>query len=96
MMKRPIAAALFALWMLPASADSRYTFDMRNGLAPWASWMPVEETPNGVEMTLPGTLDPNHLDGIGPLWLLAHLRVTSIGGPGITDFDQAEITLAGV
>jgi Sel1 repeat len=66
---------------------------MRNGLAPWASWMPTEKKPTGVEMTLPGTLDPNHLDGIGPLWLLAHLRVTSIGGPGITDFDQAEITI---
>jgi hypothetical protein len=66
---------------------------MRNGLAPWASWMPVEQTADGVRMRLPGKLDPNHLDGIGPLWLLAHLRVTSVGGPGVVDFDQAEITI---
>ena len=92
-MKRIIILALFGLRMLPASADSVYTFDMRNGLAPWASWMPVERTPDGVQMTLPGKLDANHLDGIGPLWLLAHLRVTFMGGPGITDFDQAEITI---
>jgi hypothetical protein len=92
-MKRLIVVALSLLWALPASADSTYTFDMRNGLAPWASWMPVEKTLDGVRMALPGTLDPNHLDGIGPLWLLAHLRVTSVGGPGITDFGQAEVTI---
>jgi hypothetical protein len=29
--------------------------------------MPVEKTPDGVQMTLPGALDANHLDGIDPL-----------------------------
>lgn len=93
MKKLNLLGILLMLLMLPANAESLYTFDMKNGLQPWASWMPVERTPDGVQMTLPGRLDPNHLDGIGPLWLLAHLAVASVGGPGYVDFDQAEISI---
>ena len=92
-MKRLLFASAFALTTISAHAESSYVFDMKTGLAPWASWMPVEHTPDGVQMTLPGTIDANHMDGIGPLWLLAHLRVTAIGGPGIVDFDQSELTI---
>jgi len=77
----------------PARADTTYTYDMKNGLGPWISWMPTEKTANGVRMTLPGKLDVNHLDGIGPLWLLAHLPTTAAGGPGFVDLDQAEVTI---
>jgi hypothetical protein len=66
---------------------------MREGLAPWQSWMPVERTTDGVQMTLPGRLDPNHLDGIGPLWLLAHMVMTSVGAPGYLDLNDAEISI---
>jgi|GEM_PF-4696785 len=92
-MKRLLLAAAMTLTTMSAHAESTYVFDMKNGLAPWASWMPVERTPDGVRMTLPGTLDSNHMDGIGPAWLLAHLRVTASGGPGIVDFDQSELTI---
>ncbi|MBR0937888.1 hypothetical protein [Bradyrhizobium jicamae] len=91
-MKHLLLTAAIMLTTVPAHAESSYVFDMKNGLAPWASWMPVERTPDGVQMKLPGTLDANHLDGIGPLWLLAHLRVTAVGGPESVDFDQSELT----
>jgi hypothetical protein len=92
-MKRLLLVSAILLTAQAARAESTYVFDMKNGLAPWASWMPVERTPDGVQMTLPGRIDSNHMDGIGPLWLLAHLRVTSIGGPGVVDFDQSELTI---
>jgi hypothetical protein len=84
---------LLACLSFPARADTTYTYDMKNGLGPWISWMPTEETANGVRMTLPGKLDVNHLDGIGPLWLLAHLPTIGAGGPGAVDLDQAEVTI---
>ena len=42
---------------------------------------------------MPGKLDVNHLDGIGPLWLLAHLPVMGAEGPGYVDLDQAKVTI---
>ena len=77
-MKRLVLFILVCL-CVPARAETTYTYDMKSGLAPWISWMPVEKTANGVRMTLPGKLDINHLDGIGPLWLLAHLPTEGVG-----------------
>ena len=96
-------AALLAAGVSSASADTvksesakagfTYTFTMKSGLAPWVTWMPVEKTDDGVRMTLPGRLDPNHMDGIGPLWLLAHLGVAAAGAPGYLDLNDAEISI---
>jgi hypothetical protein len=84
---------LLACLSCPVRADTTYTYDMKSGLGPWISWMPTEKTADGVRMTLPGKLDVNHLDGIGPLWLLAHLPTSGAGGPGFVDLDQAEVTI---
>jgi DNA-binding transcriptional ArsR family regulator len=93
-MKRLILLFMLTCLSFPANADSTYTYDMTSGLAkPWITWMPAETTANGVRMTLPGKLDINHLDGIGPLWLLAHMPVDGIDGPGYVDLDQAEVTI---
>jgi len=59
------------------------------GYSGWTSWMP-RAIGNGscTRFILPGILDPNHLDGIGPLWLLLHLPITAVapltahGSPG--------------
>jgi Sel1 repeat-containing protein len=91
-MKRLVFLILVCL-SVAARAETTYTYDMKNGLAPWISWMPVEKTADGVRMTLPGKLDINHLDGIGPLWLLAHLPTMGAGGPGFVDLDQAEVSI---
>jgi len=91
-MKR-LAFFILVCLSFPARAETTYTYDMKNGLGPWISWMPTEKTANGVRMTLPGKLDINHLDGIGPLWLLAHLPTAGAGGPGFVDLDQAEVSI---
>lgn len=92
-MKRLILLFLVACLSFSARAETTYSYDMKNGIAPWISWMPTEKTANGVRMTLPGKLDVNHLDGIGPLWLLAHLPTAGVGGPGYIDLDQAEASI---
>lgn len=93
-MKRLIFLCMLACLSIPVRAETTtYTYDMKNGLGPWISWMPYEKTASGVRMTLPGRLDANHLDGIGPLWLLAHLPEIAVGGPGFVDLDQAEVTI---
>jgi hypothetical protein len=86
-------AVILTLGVEPAGADSVYSFRMSEGLAPWQSWMPVERTADGISMTLPGRLDPNHLDGIGPLWLLANMNLASVGAPGYLDLNDAEISI---
>jgi hypothetical protein len=93
-MKRLILLCLLACLSGAAHADATYTYDMKNGLAqPWITWMPTETTADGIRMTLPGKLDVNHLDGIGPLWLLAHMPMVGVDGPGYVDLDQAEVTI---
>ncbi len=92
-MKRLVLSLLLACASCPARADTTYSYDMKSGLGPWISWMPTERTADGVRMTLPGRLDNNHLDGIGPLWLLAHLPTIGAGGPGFVDLDQAELSI---
>jgi VCBS repeat-containing protein len=82
-----------------------YSYSFAKGPAPWTSWMnqalihdddPLH--PAYTRFTLPGTLDPNHVDGIGPLWLLSHLGSAVAGAAGALDLRGAEIdiTLRGV
>jgi hypothetical protein len=92
-MKRLVLPILLLCLSAAAHGETTYTYDMKNGLGPWISWMPTEKTANGVRMTLPGKLDINHLDGIGPLWLLAHLPTAGAGGPGFVDLEQAEVSI---
>src|SRR5688500_9908953 len=46
-----------------------------------------------VRLQAPGALDPNHLDGIGALSLIAHLALGGRGSPGILDLRDAEIEI---
>jgi len=61
----------------------------------WISWMASERSPSrdAVTFTFPGILDPNHLNGIGPLWLLAHLPMTAPGSPGALDMTGGRIEI---
>jgi Ca2+-binding RTX toxin-like protein len=69
-----------------------YSFD--EGLGPWMSWMPASLLDEGaMRFQAPGVMDPNHLDGIGPLWLVAHLSLPALDGPGVLDLRDAAIDL---
>jgi VCBS repeat-containing protein len=77
-----------------------YAFSFDAGLSPWASWMSPslifdedEDYPHFVRLQAPGTADPNHIDGIGALWLVSHLSATVVGSPGILDLRDAEIDI---
>lgn len=61
----------------------------------WISWMPSARAParDAVTFTFPGILDPNHLNGIGPLWLLAHLSIAAPGSPGAIDMTGGRIEI---
>src|SRR5262245_6202908 len=76
---------------------SMYTYSYSftdGGPAPWNSWMPTSVLPEGgVRFQAPATLDPNHIDGIGPLWLVAHLSIPALGSPGILDLRDAQIDI---
>lgn len=83
-----------------AALSYEYEFSFAQGLGAWASWMPntlvqdVEgEYPDYVRLQAPGQLDPNHLDGIGALWLVAHLNPDLPGAVGSFDLRDAEISL---
>lgn len=72
------------------------TFDFKfNQLAPWMSWMDHKTTKLGMSFTLPGTADVNHIDGIGTIFLVAHLPMHQnvAGSPGNQDLRNAEIEL---
>lgn len=76
-----------------------YRFDFSQGLGDWFSWMqpsvgtPEADGPGFVRLQAPGRLDPNHIDGIGALSLIAHLPIEGTGSPGILDLRDAEIDL---
>jgi len=60
-----------------------YEFDFSHGLGRWMSWMSpslIRDDPGAesdfVRLQAPGRLDPNHLDGIGALRLVAHLSLS--------------------
>src|SRR5438105_4472320 len=77
--------------------SSSYTFDFSYGEAPFTTWMSSSVIPasegGGTRVLLPGNIDPNHIDGIGPLYLLAHLSLPTVGAPGVLDLRNATISL---
>ena len=91
----------------PAAIDPpthEYSWDFALGLGPWATWLApsvvVEvggQYENFTRLNAPGLLDPNHLDGIGALRLVAHLPIPVTGSPGILNLTDAEfqITIRG-
>ena len=54
-------------------SELRFDFGQSESLAPWLSWMPTKKVSDGIEIRLPGRVDENHLDGIGPIYLIAHV-----------------------
>ena len=72
----------------------RFDFGQSESLAPWMSWMPTKKVSDGIEIRLPGRVDENHLDGIGPIYLIAHLPMSSLTGSSSCDLRDAEIVLA--
>ncbi|MFC7378808.1 Ig-like domain-containing protein [Brevundimonas sp. GCM10030266] len=77
-----------------------YSFDFSSGMGPWMSWMApsvVQEAGGEHEsftrLNAPGQLDPNHLDGIGALRLVAHLSIPAAGSPGVLNLTNAEFEI---
>ena len=74
---------------------SRLRFDfVRSGsLAPWLTWMPTQVS-DGIEVLLPGRVDQNHLDGIGPIYLITYLTIAELLKPSMSrDLRNAEMVL---
>ncbi|MEP5731646.1 MAG: tandem-95 repeat protein [Sulfitobacter sp.] len=77
-----------------------YEFSFANGPDAWKTWMApsVQREPGGVieeytRLNAPGDLDPNHIDGIGPIWLVSHLSLSDYGAPGRLDLNDAQIEI---
>ncbi|RYI17423.1 MAG: tandem-95 repeat protein, partial [Acetobacteraceae bacterium] len=88
---------------MPAPTNE-YSWDFSMGPGAWASWFApsVVQDPTGdvtafTRFHAPGTTDPNHVDGIGSLFLLAHLSIPTIGSAGVLNLADAEfeITIKG-
>jgi len=56
--------------------------------------MPTKKVSDGIEIRLPGRVDENHLDGIGPIYLIAHLPMSSLTVSNSHDLRDAEIVLS--
>lgn len=77
-----------------------YSWDFDYGLGPWTTWMAPSVVhdagglyENFTRLNAPGALDPNHLDGIGALRLVAHLSIPAVGSPGILNLTDAEFEI---
>jgi len=70
-----VSTVAFAHEETPPS-QVRFDFRQSESLAPWLSWAPSNPVSDGVEIRLPGRVDENHLDGIGPIYLIAHLPMS--------------------
>ena len=77
-----------------------YSWDFTYGLGPWTTWLPpsvVTEAGGEYEqftrLQAPGALDANHIDGVGPIWLVAHLGTPSQGSPGVLNLIGAEFEM---
>jgi VCBS repeat-containing protein len=77
-----------------------YEFNFDQGMGPWVTWMPPSlitdeagAVTDYVRLQAPGHLDPNHIDGIGALWLVSSLSIPVVGSPGILDLRDAEIEI---
>lgn len=85
----------FCLFFFPLAHAQTYNFNFTK-LEPWYSWMEHKITDSGVRFVLPGTADVNHVDGIGTIYLLAHLPIGAPGipgAPGFLDLRNANIEL---
>jgi hypothetical protein len=89
-----------ALGITNADGTTSYNYSFGQGLSPFTTWL----TPNTVtgasglyssyiQEEAPGNVDPNHLDGIGALWLVAHLSSPVAGAPGALNLSNATINL---
>lgn len=81
-----------------------YSWDFSTGPGAWTSWFApsVVQDPGGAAAAFtrfhaPGNVDPNHIDGIGSLFLLAHLSIPTAGSAGVLNLADAEfeITIKG-
>ena len=88
---------------MPAPTNE-YSWDFAMGPGAWASWFApsVVQDPGGAVAAFtrfhaPGIVDSNHIDGIGSLFLLAHLSIPTIGSAGVLNLADAEfeITIKG-
>lgn len=77
-----------------------YSWDFTYGLGPWTTWLPpsVVTEPGGeyeqfTRLQAPGALDANHIDGVGPIWLVAHLSTPTQGSPGALNLIGAEFEM---
>ena len=77
-----------------------YSWDFDYGLGPWTSWFSpsvVNEPGGAVEqftrLQASGLLDANHIDGIGAIWLVAHLSTPTLGSPGALNLIDAEFQM---
>ena len=83
---------------------NEYSWDFDYGLGPWTTWLApsvVNEAgglyENFTRLNAPGNIDPNHVDGIGALRLVAHLSIPVTGSAGVMDLTNGEfqITIRG-
>ena len=79
---------------------STYDFSFGQGPGDWVSWLSPSLITGAVgtynsftRLQAPGELDPNHIDGIGPIWLVSHLSSPTIGAPGALNLTGATINI---
>ncbi|CAM3196953.1 hypothetical protein SPAN111604_09960 [Sphingomonas antarctica] len=77
-----------------------YSFDFSQGPGPFHTWMDPSLVTGDTGLysdytrfNAPGDLDPNHIDGIGPIWLLSHLSIPTVGSPGKLNLTDADIDI---
>jgi VCBS repeat-containing protein len=77
-----------------------YSWDFDYGLGPWTTWFtpsvvtePGGEIEQFTRLHASGALDANHIDGIGALWLVAHLSTPTLGSPGALNLHDAEFQM---
>ncbi|QDH72526.1 Ig-like domain-containing protein [Brevundimonas sp. M20] len=77
-----------------------YSWDFDYGLGPWTTWFspsvvnePGGQIENFTRLQASGLLDANHIDGIGAIWLMAHLSTPTLGSPGALNLQDAEFSM---
>lgn len=77
-----------------------YSWDFDYGLGPWTTWFspsvvtePGGEVEQFTRLQASGLLDANHIDGIGAIWLVAHLSTATLGSPGALNLHDAEFQM---
>jgi len=93
--KDPAFEAPVALRAHLAPPPLVFDFTGPSGLSPWLTWMPAKAS-DGVELTLPGRTDQNHVSGVGPIYLLMHLRMSWLlqSGKPCCDLRWAELVVS--